>query len=102
MFYNRIISGLKKYGSIWNYIHGFTRETVELNGINHRNYHSFLDDRRYLKGHPYNGHFSGIIDNKMFLPYLLKDYPSFVPKYFFYISKGKVMSLGGGIDNGFV
>lgn len=91
----------KYYGSIWNYIHGFTQETIELNGITHQNYRSFLDNRRYRIGHPYNGHFSSIIDNKMYLPYLLKDFKEYVPEYYFFVSKGLFMSLKKNQENGF-
>ena len=108
MIVKRIKNGLKRriihakrYGSVWNYLHGFYQETRDLNGINKNNYKSFLDDRRYMLGHPYNGHFSSIIDNKIYLPYLLKDFPENVPHYYFYISKGVIRSMNKTIEDGF-
>lgn len=103
-FVKRKIKKIHYYGSIWNYRHGFSRLTVELNGIDKSNFKSFLDDRTYKRGHPYNGVFSSIIDNKLYLPFLLKNYPEHVPGYFFLISGGRVLSLdalsfGDGIDS---
>ena len=93
MFLIKDLMRIHSYGSLWNYIHGFTRETRELNGITKTNYTSFLDNRRYTAGHPYNRIFSSIIDNKLYLPYLLKDYPDNVPQYYFFIDKGMVYSM---------
>lgn len=92
-YISRWFNRYKYYGSIWNYRHGFSQLTVELNGINKSNYKRFLDDRTYKHGHPYNGAFSRIIDNKLYLPYLLKDFSEYVPKYFFFISDGRISSL---------
>lgn len=89
----RVLRFKSKYGSLWNYRHGFYKETVELNGITRTNYTSFLDNKRYYAGHPYNKVFSSIIDNKLFLPILLKDYPDNVPLYYFYIDRGKIFSM---------
>lgn len=97
----RIIRFKTYYGSVWNYIHGFSKQTVALNGIDKTNYTLFLDDRRYKRGHPYNGVFSSIIDNKLYLPYLLKDYPEVVPKYYYFISDGIVSSLCKDFSDGF-
>lgn len=108
MIVKRIKNGLKRriihakrYGSVWNYLHGFYQETRDLNGINKNNYKSFLDDRRYMLGHPYNGHFSSIIDNKIYLPYLLKDFPENIPHYYFYITNGKIKSMNKALEDGF-
>ena len=34
--------------------------------------------------HPLNGLYSGIIDNKVYLPYLFKDYPEHIPTIYFF------------------
>lgn len=80
------ISRSIKYGSIWNYIHGFSNETIQLNGITKENYKSFMSDRQYRWGHPYNGTYSSIIDNKLYLPFLLKNYPEHTPQYFYFLN----------------
>lgn len=101
-FFSRKLHKIQYYGSFWNYVHGFSKQTVELNGINKQNYKVFLDDRRYRQGHPYNGRFSSIIDNKLYLPYLLKDYPEYVPEYYFFVSNGQISSLNKKkYDDGF-
>ena len=96
----REVLSLGQYGSIWNFAHGFKKETIALNGVTHTNYRSFMSDRRYRKGHPYNARFSSIIDNKMYLPYLLKDYQQYCPVYYFFVSDGKVKSMKNNIDDG--
>lgn len=83
-----------KFGSFWNFIHGFSEETIFLNGINKDNYKSFLSDRAYRLGHPWNGTYSSIIDNKLYLPYLLKDYPEHTPMYFYFLNNN-IQELGG-------
>ena len=83
-----------KFGSIWNFIHGFSMETIRLNGITKKNYKSFISDRQYWWGHPYNGGYSSIIDNKLYLPYLLKDYPEHAPIYYYYLDS-KILGLCG-------
>lgn len=75
-----------KFGSIWNFIHGFSEETIQLNGITKENYKSYMSDRQYLWGHPYNGVYSSIIDNKLYLPFLLKNYPQYAPQYFYFLN----------------
>lgn len=75
-----------KFGSIWNFIHGFSKETIQLNGITKENYKSFMSDRQYMWGHPYNGTYSSIIDNKLYLPFLLKNYPEHTPQYFYFLN----------------
>ena len=76
-----------KFGSVWNFIHGFSMETVHLNGITRENFKSFLSNRQYRLGHPYNGVYSSIIDNKLYLPYLLKNFPEHTPEYFYFLNK---------------
>ena len=80
------ISQSIKFGSLWNLIHGFSKKTIHLNGITKENYKSFMSDRQYRLGHPYNGPYSSIIDNKLYLPFLLKDYPEHAPQYFYYLN----------------
>ncbi len=43
--------------------------------------------------HPINGAVSSIIDNKLYLPFLLKDYPSYCPEYYYYIDNRGLLPL---------
>lgn len=81
-----------KFGSLWNLLHGFSAKSVELNGITRQNYKEFISDRQYFMGHPYNGLYSTIIDNKLYLPYLLKNFPEHTPRYFYFLN-GEILRL---------
>lgn len=83
------------HGSLWNFIHGFSEATVRLNGITRENYKAFISDREYWEKSPYNGVYTSIIDNKLYLPYLLKDYPEHVPQYYYFLNHG-IFRLGCG------
>lgn len=81
---NKKLSKNGKFGSFWNYRKGFLKETVELGNITKDNNRDFLSDRDYLSGHKYNGTYSSIIDNKLWLPLLLRDYKEYIPQYFYF------------------
>ena len=78
---------------IWAFRKGFFLETVKFFNINNNNYPEYLSDRYYKNLHPINKTFSRIIDNKLYLPYLLKDYPENVPQYFYFIENGRFINL---------
>lgn len=78
------ISRNSKWGSWWNYRHGFSKATVEVCGINKFNYRKFVSDRLYYFNHPYNGSCTSIIDNKLWLPFFLSTNLEFCPQYYFY------------------
>ncbi|WP_287828607.1 sugar-transfer associated ATP-grasp domain-containing protein [Bacteroides sp.] len=82
-----------RIGSLWNFIYGFYQETIDVCGITKDNYKDFLSDRDYLLKHPYNGCFTSIIDNKLWLPYLLNRYDKYVPEYYFFCDKGSFLDL---------
>lgn len=82
-----------KWGNLWNYKHGFLPATISVCKINKDNYAEFLNDRDYFAGHPWNGAYSGIIDNKLFLPMLLKAYPEYVPKYYYFKDESGFLPL---------
>lgn len=86
---------LKNYnwGSIWNYRHGFFPATISVCKINKENYTEFLCDKDYILGHPWNGAYSRIIDNKLFLPMLLNAYPEYVPKYYYFKDESGFLPL---------
>lgn len=70
--------------SLFSYKRFFLKTTVDICDINKDNYKSHLDDVHYRKGHPYNGKCSALIDNKLFLPFLLHEYKELIPQYFYY------------------
>ena len=74
----------KKWGNWWNFRHGFLPKTIAVCGITRDNYREFISDVDYVKGHPYNGMYSSIIDNKLYLPLLLHDFKKYIPQYYFF------------------
>ena len=84
---------------LWAFRHGFYLLTIELCEITRQNMHEYLPDKLYEEFHPYNNAYSAIIDNKLYLPFLLKDYPDLVPRYYFFIDKGRLISLDPEGDN---
>lgn len=78
---------------LWAFRKGFFLETITLCGITKENYREYLSDKAYLKLHPINKQYTSIIDNKLYLPFLLKDYPELVPRYFFVIDHGRLVKL---------
>ncbi|HEY5592377.1 MAG TPA: sugar-transfer associated ATP-grasp domain-containing protein [Paludibacter sp.] len=89
--------GIRK--QIWAFRKGFYLETINLCGITNENAHEYLSDRAYLEFHPINNEYSKIIDNKLFLPFLLKDYPEIVPKYFYLIEKGRLINIDSKLSD---
>jgi len=78
---------------IWAYRKGFHIETIQLCEITRENIHEYLSDKAYLKLHPINKEYSKIIDNKLYLPFLFKDYPDLVPKYYYVIDNGRLVQI---------
>lgn len=72
------------YGNDWNYRYGFKQTTVDVCNINKENFVDFLSDRDYTVGHPWNGVYSSIIDNKLYLPMLFHNFQEYIPKYFYF------------------
>ncbi len=80
--YNRYRSA--KWGGLWNFVHGFKNTTIEFCGITKDNYKDFVSDVEFASMHPLNKAYSGIIDNKLYLPYLFKDYLEHIPTIYFF------------------
>jgi len=85
---------------LWAMRKGFFMETVMACGITKDNYHDYLSDRMYLKMHPVNGVYSPVVDSKLYLPYLLKDYPELVPEYYFAVVDGRLIKLDPQLPEG--
>jgi len=82
----------------WAFRNGFYVETVKLCKINKNNVHEYLSDKSYLRLHPINREYSKIIDNKLYLPFLLKDYPELVPQYYYVIDRGRSIILDSNLS----
>ena len=89
--------GIRK--QIWAFRKGFYLETINLCGITNENSHEYLSDRAYLEFHPVNNEYSKIVDSKLFLPFLLKDYPEIVPRYFYLIEKGRLINIDSKLSD---
>jgi hypothetical protein len=68
----------------WAYRHGFKKSTISFLGISRENYLEYVSDELFRCGHPWNRQYSTIIDNKLYLPYLFKDYPQYLPEFLFF------------------
>ena len=82
-----------RWGNLWNYSHGFFPATISVCKIKDDNYTEFLSDRDYIAGHPWNGAYTSIIDDKLFLPMLLKSFPEVVPTYYFFKDESGFLPL---------
>lgn len=76
-----------KYKNLFQWSKGFYNDTVLIDGITKDNFHNFISDREYLTGHPWNGSYSSIIDNKLYLPYLLFNYQEYLPATYLFKDK---------------
>jgi len=87
---------------LWAWHKGFYLESVKLCGITRANVNEYLSDKAYLKLHPINNIYSAIIDNKLYLPFLLKDYPDLAPIYYYVIDKGRLVNIAPviSVDHG--
>lgn len=84
---------------LWALKKGFFLKSIELNRITRENFRDFLSDRTYFNLHPLNNGFSAIIDNKFYLPFLLKEFPEHVPEYYYFMDKGRAVKLNNRLKN---
>ncbi len=55
----------------------------------------YVSDYFNFLSHPKNGHYTGLIDDKLYLPVSLRGFPEHVPAYHFLLLSGRVLKLGG-------
>lgn len=79
----------------WAVKRGFSKLTIDVLGITEANQNDYLSDKEYRNGHPYNGAYSSIIDNKLYLPLLMDDYKEYLPEYYFFIDEYGLLELNG-------
>lgn len=75
------LSFLEKF---FAYRKGFLVSIMSFSGINRKNYKQYLSSKAYCFSPNPNGCFASTAENKLNIPYLLKDYPEYVPAYYFY------------------
>lgn len=98
--YLKVRSFCRKLHRGGGYKKGFSDATINVCGVTKDNFKEFLTDKDYILGHPYNGPYSSIIDNKLWLPMFLRDYAEYVPRYYFYIDEAGLLPLDGGRRSG--
>ena len=86
------VDGIKYF---WALKRGFSKLTIDVLGITEANQNDYLSDKEYRNGHPYNGAYSSIIDNKLYLPLLMDDYKEYLPEYYFFIDEYGLLELNG-------
>jgi len=81
---------------LWAMKHGFYSDHILFYGLNKDNIHRYMPDfihDSFL--HPINARFSGMIDDKLQLPFLLKDFPEYVTDYHYLIYDSEMIDLSG-------
>jgi len=55
----------------------------------------YVSDLFIFLCHPFNGRFSSLIDNKVYLPIYLRGFPEHVPEYYCLLSSDRIIKLNG-------
>jgi hypothetical protein len=84
---------------LWAYQRGFFSEQIRRYNLNETNRRDYLSDFDYLKLQPINSS-SRCIDDKLTMRYVFNEFAEFMPKYFYFVSDGKVRSLIDICDKG--
>jgi hypothetical protein len=91
------VSFLKR---LWAIKHGFSVDRVLFYGLESDNVQRYMPDFIHDSLlHPINGRFSGMIDDKLHLPFLLKDFPEYAPTYHYLIYDSEMIDLSGSGRN---
>lgn len=77
---------------IWAYQRGFFSEQIKRYNLNDSNYKDYLSDFDYMKLQPINK-MTSFIDDKLKMRYAFDKFADYMPKYFYFISLGKVYPL---------
>lgn len=72
---------------MWAWTHGFSAEHCHTYSIDDTNCHLFVPTLAYYRMHPINGVHSQWIDDKLTVRYILAPFASYLPKYYFQISR---------------
>jgi hypothetical protein len=84
---------------LWAIKHGFNADRVLLYGLERDNVQRYMPDFIHDSLHPINGRFSPMIDDKLQLPFLLKDFPEYVPTYHYLIYDSEMIDLSASGRN---
>jgi hypothetical protein len=64
-------------------------------GLDEHDSRMYVSDYFNLLCHPYNGQYSTLIDNKLYLPIYLQRFSGHVPEYYYLLTSGKAVRLFG-------
>lgn len=81
---------LNKESRYWAKKNGFLASSAFVYGVPKNNLSEWIDDRSYQRGHPYNGSFSKLIDDKTFLPVVFRKNIDLLPKVILSLNSGRV------------
>lgn len=84
---------------IWAYRRGFTSSKIIDYGLNEENYKKYLSDLDYYRLFPLNNNYVMWINDKLTTKYVLSKYNDYLPGYYFYIKKGKVLPSIDSVEN---
>lgn len=80
---------------LWAYRHGFMPDELALYGLTGENIGQYVAGLPYRQKHPLNGLYSRLIDNKLFLPFDLGQWPDVTPGYYFLLQNNDIVPLSG-------
>lgn len=78
---------------IWAMRKGFYADRVLFYGLTKENLHKYMPDFIHDTLHPINEGYSSMIDNKMQLPFLLKDFSEYVPIHHYLLYNSEMIGL---------
>jgi hypothetical protein len=78
---------------LWAWRHGFLSKNIVIYNLNRTNVNDYLSDVFRIVNHPFNGIFSDLIDNKLYLPIALHSFKQYIPEYYYLLKKDFCISL---------
>jgi hypothetical protein len=79
--------------SMWR--RGFYANRVYFYDFGHNDSKLYVSDYFNLLSHPYNGPYSSLIDNKLYLPIYLHRFAAHLPQYYYLLTNDSVVKLRG-------
>lgn len=82
---------------LWALRHGHFSNRIVLFGLNPGNVHEFIPEIPYLRAHPLNGRFTGLVDGKLQMYAALRDFPQHLPRLFFHVHEGMAFGYDASV-----
>ncbi len=82
---------------LWALRHGHFSNRIVLFGLNPGNVHEFIPEIPYLRAHPLNGRFSGLVDGKLQMYAALRDFPQYLPRLYFHVHEGMAFGYDASV-----